>query len=281
MQFQSSFTAVRPVSPVAGYIGGKRRLAARLVAKIATIPHRTYAEPFVGMGGVFFRRDSRPPAEVINDRNGEVANLFRILQRHYVPFMDMLRFQITSRREFERLKASDPATLTDLERAGRFLYLQRTAFGGKVTGQNFGVDRRSAGGFNLTRLAPLLEEVYERLAGVVIEQLDWPDFLARYDGPETLFYLDPPYWGSEGDYGRELFSRDQFAALAEALKGLQGRFVLSINDVPEIRDLFDWTAMEEAELPYTVAGGKGRPARELIISGPAATGSIDRSAHGG
>lgn len=271
MQSQIELAAVRPVSPVAGYIGGKRRLAAHLVAMIATIPHRTYAEPFVGMGGVFFRRTTRPPAEVINDRNGEVANLFRILQRHYPQFMDTLRFQITSRREFERLKASDPATLTDLERAGRFLYLQRTAFGGKVTGQNFGVDRKAAGGFNLTRLAPLLEEAHERLAGVVIEQLDWPAFLARYDGPETLFYLDPPYWGSEGDYGRDLFGRDQFSALAEALKGLQGRFILSINDVPEIRDLFGWAVIEEAELLYTVGGGKGRPARELIISVAAAT----------
>lgn len=147
-------TAVDPVRPVAPYIGGKRRLAERLVGLIAAVPHRTYAEPFVGMGGVFFRRRAAPPAEVINDRNGEVANLFRILQRHYPQFMETLRFQITSRREFERLKASDPATLTDLERAGRFLYLQRTAFGGKVAGQNFGVDPRAAGGFNLTRLVP-------------------------------------------------------------------------------------------------------------------------------
>jgi len=231
------------------------------------VPHRTYAEPFVGMGGVFFRRSARPPAEVINDRNGEVANLFRILQRHYPQFMETLRFQITSRREFERLKASDPATLTDLERAGRFLYLQRTAFGGKVTGQNFGVDRKAAGGFNLTRLAPLLEEAHERLAGVTIEQLDWPDFLRRYDGPETLFYLDPPYWGSEGVYGHDLFGRDQFRALADALKVLQGAFILSINDVPEIRDLFSWATIEPVELIYSVGGGKGSPAKELVISG--------------
>jgi D12 class N6 adenine-specific DNA methyltransferase len=93
--------------------------AAGSVARIAAVPHRTYAEPFVGMGGIFFRRRGRPKAEVINDRNGEVANLFRILQRHYPQFIDTLRYQITSRREFERLKASDPATLTDLERAGR------------------------------------------------------------------------------------------------------------------------------------------------------------------
>ena len=232
MNDQAPSTAVRPCSPLAGYIGGKRRLAAELCRRIADTPHRTYAEPFVGMGGVFFRRSEAPPAEVINDRNGEVTNLFRILQRHYPQFMDTLRFQITSRREFERLKASDPATLTDLERAGRFLYLQRIAWGGKVAGQSFGVDPRSAGGFNLTRLAPLLEAVHERLAGVVIENLDWPAFLNRYDRPETLFYLDPPYWGSEADYGAGLFDQGQFAELADRLRRLKGRFILSINDAP-------------------------------------------------
>jgi DNA adenine methylase len=264
MSVETQFTTVSPVRPVAGYIGGKRRLAQRLVAAIAAVPHRTYAEPFVGMGGVFFRRDRRPLAEVINDRNGEVTNLFRILQRHYPQFLDTLRFQITSRREFERLKASDPATLTDLERAGCFLYLQRTAFGGKVAGQNFGVDPRSGGGFNLTRLVPVLEEAHERLAGVVIENLDWLDFIDRYDRPETLFYLDPPYHGSKGDYGKQLFGREQFEVMAGRLSKLQGRFILSINDVPEIREAFAGFDIEEAELLYGVQGG-ARPARELII----------------
>lgn len=268
MDLSLELTAVDPVRPAAGYIGGKRRLAERLVARITAEPHRTYAEAFVGMGGVFFRRRSRPAAEVINDRNGEVANLFRILQRHYPQFMDTLRFQVTSRREFERLKASDPTTLTDLERAGRFLYLQRLAFGGKVSGQNFGVDPRSSAGFNLTRLAPLLDDIHDRLAGVTIESLDWLAFIERYDRPETLFYLDPPYWGSEGDYGKALFGRDQFDLMAERLASLKGRFILSINDVPEIRTAFEGFAMEEADLMYSLSGGKGVAAKELIISGP-------------
>jgi len=134
MESSPNLEPVDPTLPAAPYIGGKRNLARRLVERIEQIPHATYAEPFVGMGGVFFRRRRRPKGEVINDRSRDVATLFRILQRHYPQFIDAIRFQITTRAEFERLVKTDPDTLTDLERAARFLYLQRTCFGGKVEG---------------------------------------------------------------------------------------------------------------------------------------------------
>ena len=88
-----------PVLPVAPYVGGKKNLARRICERIEAIPHKAYAEPFVGMGGVFFRRRLAPKVEVINDLNREVATLFRILQRHYVPFMEMMRFQLTTRAD--------------------------------------------------------------------------------------------------------------------------------------------------------------------------------------
>lgn len=263
----NDFVDVPAARPVAAWLGGKRSLAPRLVPMIAGTPHSLYAEPFVGMGGVFFRRRQAPKAEVINDRNGDIANLFRILQRHYPQFMDTLKFQITSRREFERLKACDPNTLTDLERAARFLYLQRLAFGGKASGQNFGVAYERGARFNLTTLGPMLEEVHERLTGVTIENLDWLAFVDRYDRPGTLFYLDPPYWGCEDDYGKLLFDRDQFAAIAERLGRIKGSFILSINDVPEIREIFGRFDMAEVSLNYTVSTGKGVPAKELIVRG--------------
>ncbi|MBJ3783405.1 DNA adenine methylase [Devosia sediminis] len=262
---------MRPVDPTrtpAGYIGGKRNLAKRITTLIETVPHITYAEAFVGMGGIFFRRRQAPRAEVINDYSGEVANLFRILQRHYPQFMDTLRFQLSGRREFERLKSTDPSTLTDLERAGRFLYLQRLAFGGKVAGRNFGVSLRESSGFNLTTLAPLLDDIHHRLTGVTIENLPWQAFLQRYDRPETLFYLDPPYWGSEADYGAGMFGREEFKQMAKALAELRGRFILSINDRPEIRALFSDFNLEPVELTYTIAGGpNAKSAKELIITG--------------
>jgi len=257
---------VEPIKPIAPYVGGKIKLASRICQIIDQTEHRTYAEPFLGMGGIFFRRRKKPKAEFINDRAGDIVNLFRILQRHYRPFMDILKFQLCSRAEFDRLKATDPETLTDLERAARFLYLQRAAFGGKVTGRNFGISLTCPARFDLTKLENMLEAVHGRLAGVTIENLDWLNFINRYDRPETLFYLDPPYFGTEKYYGKDLFSRDQFALLADRLSSIKGKFIFSINDVPQIRQTFSNFVIAEAKTIYCVGNNKSKQAAELIIS---------------
>ncbi|WP_310620872.1 DNA adenine methylase [Flexibacterium corallicola] len=256
---------VESVRPIAPYVGGKSLLSKHITGRIEAISHQTYVEPFVGMGGIFFRRSAAPKCEIINDISGDVVNLFRILQRHYPQFLDVLKFQITSRSEFERLKATDPATLTDLERAARFLYLQRTAFGGKVEGRNFGVSLRPAT-FDLTKLVPMLEEVHERLSRVVIERLPFADCIKRYDRKETLFYLDPPYWNSETYYGKGIFSKGDYSTLAEQLRNIKGHFLLSINDVPQIREIFSGFDFEKVNLNYTLGAKGTKEAHELIIS---------------
>jgi DNA adenine methylase len=220
-----------------------------------------------GMGGVFLRRPDAARAEVINDASGDVTTFFRIIQRHYPQFMETLKFQITSRRRFEELVRTDPTTLTDLERAARFLYLQRLSYGGKVSGRTFGVDVGRGARFNLNTLGPRLEELHERLAEVVIEQLDFEAFIRRYDRAETLFYLDPPYWGTEDYYGKDMFGRADFERLAAVLRGVQGRFILSINDRPEVRQVFDGFAIAEVSTTYSVRGGGHQSAAaELIIT---------------
>lgn len=260
--------AVQPVRPIAPYIGGKRALSKRLVAEIDATEHTLYAEPFVGMGGVFFRRRQRPKKEVINDISAEVVNVFRLLQRHYQQLLDVMKWQICSRAEFERLVGTDPTTLTDLERAARFIYLQRTAFGGKVQGQHFGIDRSGSARFDLTKLVPMLEEVHERLCGVDIERLPYAKLIERYDRAGALFYLDPPYHGNEEDYGQGVFSETDFAALSGLLEGIDGRFILSINDTPTIRRLFARFEIEPVGVNYRLSG-KVTPAKELIIRGGA------------
>lgn len=256
---------VAPVQPVAPYIGGKRNLARRLTAIIDQVPHSTYVEPFVGMGGVFLRRSARPKAEVINDISGDVANFFRVLQEHYPYFLDMLRWRVTSRAEFERLQALPADRLTDLQRAARFLYVQRLAFGGKVMGRNYGVSRDRPARFDVTKLEPMLAEIHERLAGVVIEQLDYAELIRRYDGPGTLFYLDPPYWGCEEDYGQDVFGRADFQQLAAQLNAIGGKFLLSINDTAGVREVFGGFRCRAVETTYTISGA-AQKAGELIVS---------------
>ncbi len=261
-----SLRPVQPANPVAPYIGGKRNLAKRLIARINTIPHKLYAEPFVGMGGVFFRRTHRPKAEVINDLSRDVSNLFRILQRHYPQFMDVLKFQLTTRTEFERLNRTDPDTLTDLERAARFLYLQRTAFGGRVETRHFGTAAGYPARFDLNKLSGMLEDAHERLAGVNIECLPYDKFIEKYDRAFTLFYLDPPYFSNENDYGKDMFAQSDFEKLAEVLSRIKGRFIMSLNDKPEVRDMFGAFEMESVNTTYTLNKTASKKAREVIIS---------------
>lgn len=255
---------------LAPYVGGKRLLASTLVDIIERIPHDAYVEPFVGMGGVFFRRRKPAKAEIVNDLSGDVATLFRVLQRHYLAFVEMLRWQLTTRAEFERLVATSPDTLTDLERAARFFYLQKTVFGGKVVGRGFGVSATESAAFDITRIVPELEAYHLRLAGVVIERLPYAELIRRYDKPGTLFFLDPPYMGSEHYYGRGLFQRQDYETLSELLKGLKGRFVMTINDRPETRRKFAHFRIQTRGLHYGVGGGKHtKRVQELIIQSKA------------
>lgn len=252
--------------PVAPYIGGKRILAKTVIARIEAIPHELYGEAFVGMGGVFLRRRQPAKLEVINDLSRDVATLFRVLQRHYLAFVEMLRWQLTTRSDFDRLLATDPGTMTDLERAARFVYLQRTAFGGKVEGRNFGITRTVAARFDVTKIVPLLEAAHERLAGVVIESLPYARFLEQYDRKGALFYLDPPYLHCERDYGDGVFERADFERIAALLASLKAQFILSINDRPEMRRIFKAFRIEPVKVTYRIAGGAVTPARELIIT---------------
>ena len=122
---------VPPAEPLAPWFGGKKLLARRIAARVEAIPHRCYAEPFVGLGGVLLRRKTRSQSEVVNDRNGDIVNLFRIVREHPAELARQFEWVLSSRREFARWVTVSPETLTDVQRAARFAYLQRLTFAGK------------------------------------------------------------------------------------------------------------------------------------------------------
>ena len=116
------------------YIGGKNRLAKLLISLFPE--HTTYVEPFAGGAQVFFHKE--PSAvEVLNDLDGDIVNFFRVCQWHYEELIRYLRFCVVSRKLYEQLASSDPRFLTDVQRAGRFFYLQKNCYGGLVVKQNY------------------------------------------------------------------------------------------------------------------------------------------------
>ncbi|MBC17047.1 MAG: adenine methyltransferase [Desulfovibrio sp.] len=246
------------------WVGGKSRLADQICNLIPE--HKHYAEAFAGAGWVFFRKDPSK-FESLNDINGDLVSFYRVLQNHLEEFCKQFKFILSSRETFSEFKEQmEAGGLTDIQRAARFYYLQRHSFGGKVTGRNFGVNVNGYPPINLLRLETELSDVHLRLARVTVENLPWAKYITRYDREETFFYLDPPYYGTEFFYGRGLFTKNDFVELAEILRGVKGKFLLSLNDCKEVRDIFDGFDIITTKTKYTVGGGKKmKTAGEVFI----------------
>ena len=105
------------------------------------------------------------------------------------------------------------------------------------------------------------------IAGVWGDCLPWQEFLRRWDRSGTLFCLAPPYRGAEHHHGRGLFGREPFAGLSAALHQVEARFILSLNDVPEVRDTSPWASIETVELTYQAGGAEHtKRVREVIVT---------------
>lgn len=249
--------------PLAGWIGGKSQLSKIIVPKIPE--HTCYVEGFAGAAWIYWKKPESK-VEVLNDINKELVTLYRIVQNHLEEFVRYFKWMLVSRDEFIRLKTVDPETLTDIQRAARFYYLQRNAFGGKVDCQNFGYATTAAPRLNLLRIEEELSMAHIRLAKTFIECLPYHEIIKRYDRKHTFFYLDPPYWNSENDYGKGIFDKFDFQNLADILKNVQGKFILSLNDVPEIRNIFSNFKIEEVNVRYTCSKIKNIAANEVLIT---------------
>lgn len=245
--------------PFLPWMGGKRRLAKLILPRFPE--HHTYVEPFCGGAALFFLKHESP-VEVLNDAHGELVNLYRVIKHHLEEFLRHFKWALVSRQDYLWHKEARPETLTDVQRAERFYYLQKMAFGAKVSGQHFGTSATSPPRLNLLRIEEDLSQAHLRLARAYIERLDWAECVGRYDRPETLFYCDPPYWGTEG-YGAD-FPPEEYARMAELARALKGKMLISVGDHPEMRKAFAGLATEVFEIAYTVGGGR-KQAKELLI----------------
>lgn len=247
------------IGPLA-YIGGKNRLAKQIIALFPA--HQTYVEAFAGGAQVFFHKEPSQ-VEVLNDLDFEIVNFFRCCQHHYEELVRYLSYCLISRRWYDLVTAEKPGSLTDIQRAGRFFYLQKNSFGGLILKQHYhyGVIQRP--NYNPKRIPEIIKAAHERLQSVQIESLPYEQILERYDRPTTLFYLDPPYW--QRKLYKFNFSDEDFRNLERRLHGIKGRFFLSLDDHPEVRKVFRHWRMERTELAYTAQTKTGKRYGELFI----------------
>lgn len=191
-----------------------------------------YVEVFGGAAWILFAKEKHAEVEVYNDVNHNLVNLFRCVKYHADALYEELRWVLVSREQFEQAKEDvNNPNLTDIQRAARFFILVKCSFGAKM--QDFSGKRVS-----LSNTLVDLALFKERLKSTVIEQLDFERLIALYDREGTLFYADPPYYDAEKYYTTD-FQQSDHLRLKVSLEKAAGKFILTYNDCPYIRNLYE------------------------------------------
>jgi DNA adenine methylase len=233
----------------------------RIVARMPE--HRCYCEVFAGAGWVLF---GKPPSrvEVLNDLNGELMNFYRETKLHPRRVVRLIESMPHSRKLFEELRDRKPAMSRKAQRAARFAYLLKTAFAGDLSKKpTFGYSKMTPHRVGI-HVGERILDAAKRLQSVTLEYGDWRKIISRYDGPQTLFYCDPPYVDLR--YYEHNFEQPDHEALALALRRIEGKFMLSYNDVPEVRRLYAWARMEVLGVTYRIKDIRVRTGQELLIT---------------
>lgn len=241
------------------WVGGKKQLRKEIIKRFPVEGVEKYVEVFGGAGWVLFGKEPHKK-EIYNDINGELVNLFRMVKYHPDALEAELAFMLNSREEFFRQKMMPPERLTELQRAARLYYLIRASYGSNAN--TYGCKFRDVS------VIKNLQEVHKRLANVLIENKSFEEIIQRQDGEGTLFYLDPPYHGTEKFYEMENgFGEDKHRELAELLRNAKGKWILSYNDDSFVRELYQDFRIEEIERKNNMgmAVGGNKVFRELII----------------
>ncbi len=144
--------------------------------------------------------------------------------------------------------------MTDVQRAVRYYRLQRMGYGGKVVNRTFGTSCTRPSSLNLPTVEEQLHVTHRRMARTTIENLDACDCILKYDSPETFFYIDPPYW--DADFYAVSFKEKDFRRLSDTLRKISGTFILSLNDTPEVREIFADFRIESIETKYSLGNSK-------------------------
>jgi DNA adenine methylase len=227
------------VRPILRWPGGKSRMLKHVLPMIPD--HVCYCEPFAGGLAVLLAKE-RSHVEVVNDLNGDLVALYRNLQFHLPAVLSELNWLFSSRQNLKDF--NQQPGLTELQRAARFLLVNRTSFGGKMS--SFAVAKTEGGGagFDRVRMGDLLGRAHDRLNNVVVENLPYERCIGNYDSKDSFFFIDPPYVNAPtGAY--DGFSEDQMRELRKRVEKLQGKWIVTVNASKLTRELFSDCELKE------------------------------------
>lgn len=242
------------------WIGGKKLLRKTIMNKFPEAhTYDRYIEVFGGAGWVLFGKEPGRHLEVFNDIDSNLINLYRCIKYHCEALQKELDWLLISREQFFDSKNQlDTRGLTDIQRAARYFLLIKISFG--ADRRTFGTNKK-----NLSNSIEYLPEIKERLKNVVIENRDFETLIKVYDRPQALFYLDPPYVGTERYYDSG-FGEDDHRRLNAVLKGIKGKFILSYNDDDFVRELYSDFSIENVSRNSNLTNKKDAGEyKELII----------------
>lgn len=215
------------------WIGGKKALRDEILIRFP-LEYARYIEVFGGGGWILFHKPPKNDFEVYNDFNPNLANLFRCVRDHPEELIARLEFTLNSREDFKHIRneLKTRIDLPDIQRAAYFYQLIRQSYAS-------GLDSFGAQPHSMWANFPLIRAANGRLQKVVVENKDFEQLIRQYDRPDAFFYCDPPYYATEDYYEDVGFTPADHQRLADALLKIQGKFLLSYNDCPEIRVLYD------------------------------------------
>ena len=249
-----------------GWIGGKQRLRETIAQHIPN-DIGSYIEPFGGAGWVLFYKEKWAKAEVYNDINGDLVNLFRVVKASPQKLIEQFEYNLASRELFNYYK-KEFVPADDIQKAVRFVYLLVYSYSKKMGAYGY---RRGREG-EVRTIDGFIERVkiiHERLKTVNIEHDDYSAILNRYDESHAFFYLDPPYYDYCSSLKREVYKEINHVELSERLKTIKGKFLLSYNDCPEIREIYkDYNKIEverQNSLTTSKPNSKNKRYHELLI----------------
>lgn len=242
------------------WIGGKNYLKKAISERMPESFNR-YVEVFGGAAWVLFNEERHAEVEVYNDFNSDLVNLFKCVKYHCGELQRELSFFLNSREMFDNFKMQyDVGGMTDIQRAARFFMLLKTSYGSN--GRSYGCVKK-----DVSVMTQYLSQISERLSKVIIENKDFQNLINVYNRSNTLFYCDPPYYGTEKYYDAK-FTHDDHVRLFHTLTDIEGKFILPYNDCEFIRELYKGFSIETVERIHNLHSrynGQEKMYKELII----------------